>query len=90
LQEILEQGYLISATPEGAYSEKHREAIQAAPVGKLLLETDCPEVYRGKPSEPKDILTTLHSVAEIKSRPSEEIAFQALLNTIEFFQIPNS
>ena len=90
LREILAQGYHISATPAAAYSERHREAIQAAPLGKLLLETDCPEVYRGKPSEPKDILTTLHSVGEIKDKPSEEIAVQAFLNTVEFFQLPNS
>jgi len=90
LQEILTQGYLISATPAAAYSAKHREAIQLAPMEKLLLETDCPEVYRGKPSEPKDILTTLHSVSEIKDKSSEEIAAQAFGNTVEFFQLPNS
>ncbi len=90
LQQIFAQGYFISATPAAAYSEKHRQAIQAAPLGKLLLETDCPEIYRGKPSEPKDILTTLRSVGEIKDQPSEEIAVQTFLNTIEFFQLPNS
>jgi Tat protein secretion system quality control protein TatD with DNase activity len=56
----------------------------------LLLETDCPEVYRGKPSEPKDILTTLQAVSEIKGQPAEEIAVQTFLNTIEFFQLPSS
>jgi len=90
LGEILAQGYLISATPAAAYSERHRGAIQATPLGKLLLETDSPEVYRGKPSEPKDILTTLHSVSEIKEKPCEEIAVQAFRNTVEFFQLPNS
>ena len=90
LQHIFAQGYFISATPAAAYSESHREAIQAAPLEQLLLETDCPEVYRGKPSEPKDILTTLRSVSEIKSNPPEEIAVQTFLNTIEFFQLPRS
>ncbi len=88
LQHIFAQGYFISATPAAAYSERHREAIQAAPLGQLLLETDCPEVYRGKPSEPKDILTTLQAVSEIKGQPAEEIAARTLLNAIEFFQLP--
>ncbi len=89
LQQVFAQGYFISATPAAAYSERHREAIQAAPLGQLILETDCPEVYRGKPSEPKDLLTTLRSVGEIKGQPSEEIAGQTFLNTIKFFQLPN-
>lgn len=89
LQQIFAQGYFISATPAAAYSERHREAIQAAPLGQLILETDCPEVYRGRPSEPKDILTTLRSVGEIKVKPAKEIAVQTFLNTIEFFQLPS-
>ena len=88
LQHIFAQGYFISATPAAAYSERHREAIQAIPLGQLLLETDCPEVYRGKPSEPKDILTTLQVVSEIKGQPAEEIAARTFLNAIEFFQLP--
>ena len=88
LQHIFARGYFISATPAAAYSERHREAIQAAPLEQLLLETDCPEVYRGKPSEPKDILATLQAVSEIKGQPAEEIAARTLLNAIEFFQLP--
>jgi TatD DNase family protein len=88
LQEIIARGYFISATPAAAYSARHREAILAAPPGQLLLETDCPEVYRGQASEPKDILLTLGAVSEIKGLPPEEIAAQTFLNTVRFFQLP--
>jgi TatD DNase family protein len=88
LERVLEQGFSISATPAAAYSERHREAIRAVPLGQLLLETDCPEVYRGKRSEPKDILTALLSVGEVRGKPLEEIALQTFLNTVNFFHIP--
>lgn len=90
LEQVLAKGYFISATPAAAYSERHRKAIQAAPLTQLLLETDCPEVYRGRRSEPKDILTTLRSVGEIKGQPFEEIAAQTFLNTVKFFQLPEA
>lgn len=90
LERVVEQGFSISATPAAAYSERHREAIRAVPLGQLLLETDCPEVYRGKRSEPKDILTALLSVGEVKGKPPEEIALQTFLNTVHFFQLPGA
>lgn len=87
LQKILSQGYLISATPAAAYSERHRQAIQNAPLASLLLETDCPEKYRGKESEPKDLWTALHAVAEVKRLKVEEIANQTFSNAFDFFDL---
>ncbi len=87
LQKILSQGYLISATPAAAYSERHRQAIQNAPLASLLLETDCPEKYRGKESEPKDLWTALHAVAEVKRLKAEEIANQTFSNAFDFFDL---
>ncbi len=87
LKEVLESGYFISATPAAAYSERHRRAIRMAPLGRLLLETDAPEVYQGNPSEPKDLWTVLQAVGELKEQESEDIASQTLMNTLDFFQI---
>jgi len=87
LQEILARGYFISATPAAAYSEKHRRAVQMAPLNQLLLETDCPEVYRGIPSEPKDILTTLSSVSKLCGKEKEEIAIRTFTNARNFFKL---
>jgi TatD DNase family protein len=44
LKEILARGYFISATPAAAYSGRHRQAIQMAPLNQLLLETDCADL----------------------------------------------
>jgi TatD DNase family protein len=88
LSAISAGGYFISATPAAAYSDRHRQAIRECPLGRLLLETDCPEAYRGKASEPKDILTALRSASEIKGRPAGEVADQAYRNSVGFFQIP--
>ena len=87
LQEILGKGYFISATPAAAYSEKHRQAIQKTPLDQLLLETDCPEVYRGVPSEPRDLLTVLSSVSGLYGKEEEEIAVQTFLNAQGFFKL---
>jgi TatD DNase family protein len=87
LQSLFAEGYFISATPAAAYSERHRRAIQAAPMNQLLLETDAPEVYRGNPSEPQDLLTTLQAVSELKGRDPREIADQTFLNGRDFFQL---
>ena len=47
LQEIMAQGYFISATPALAYSPPHQAAVQAAPVNRILMETDAPVTYQG-------------------------------------------
>ncbi len=85
LQEIFQKGFYISATPAAAYSERHRRAIQAAPISQLLLETDSPEVYQGEKSEPKDLLTALHYTSKLKSQDPENIAAQTFINAQQFF-----
>ncbi|MCJ7493177.1 MAG: TatD family hydrolase, partial [Deltaproteobacteria bacterium] len=68
------------------YSERHRRAIQATPPDRLLLETDAPEVYQGRPSEPKDLMNTLHAVNDLLSLEPEKIAEQTFGNAQNFFQ----
>jgi TatD DNase family protein len=87
LQRVFEQGYFISATPAAAYSERHRAAIQAAPLSQLVLETDAPEVYRGVPSEPRDLRKALQSAGEVKGMEAEELARHTYRNAIDFFQL---
>ena len=87
LQRVFEQGYFISATAAAAYSERHRAAIQAAPLSQLVLETDAPEVYRGVPSEPADLRKTLQSVSEVKGLKAEEVARHTYRNASEIFQL---
>lgn len=87
LQEILSYGYLISVTPAVTYSQPSRKAVAITPLDNLLLETDSPVPYRGKPSTPSSILVSLQGVAEIKGMPEEEVAERTTWNAKKMFQI---
>lgn len=87
LKGILDRGYFISATPAAEYSDRHRQALQEAPLTKILLETDAPEEYRGRPSEPKDLSRSLLAVSELKGKTPEEVAVVVWKNSLDFFGI---
>jgi len=85
LANIFQAGYHVSATPAAAYSEKHRQAIQKTLRNRLLIETDAPEKYRGKASEPQDLRITLQAVSEIWREDFEGVGAQTFRNSQEFF-----
>ncbi len=87
LEKILAAGYFISATPALMYSPPHREAIQFAPIERILLETDTPVSYQGKESRPKDVQISMEQVAKLKKLEPSRVAMQATANAAEFFQI---
>jgi TatD DNase family protein len=87
LKNILAAGYFISVTPAAVYSERHRQALQEAPVSRIFLETDAPEIYRGKASEPRDLVTSLQALSELKGLETEEIADLIWGNTLKFFKL---
>ncbi|HUL38193.1 MAG TPA: TatD family hydrolase [Thermodesulfobacteriota bacterium] len=87
LDKILAMGYFISATPALAYSPPHREAIQRAPIERILLETDTPVSYQGRGSRPKDVRMSLEEVARLKGLEPSLVAMQTTANASEFFQI---
>jgi TatD DNase family protein len=90
LKEILEAGYLISATPAVEYHEEHRRAIKETPLDKLLLETDCPVTYGTENkyrSQPADIIRSLKAVATLKGTDEAAVARQTTNSAIEFFRL---
>ncbi len=88
LDEILSRGYFISATPALAYSPPHQEAIQRAPIERILLETDTPVSYQGKEARPKDVRVSLDEVARLKRLNRAMVAEQTTANASGFFGIP--
>jgi TatD DNase family protein len=91
LKDIVEAGYLISATPATEYHEEHRRAIKETPLEKLLLETDCPVTYGRETkyrSEPADLLRSLRAVAALKGIDEITIAEQTTHNATRFFGLP--
>lgn len=90
LKDILDAGYLISATPAAEYHEEHRRAIKCTPVERLLLETDCPVTYGRETkyrSEPADLFRSLRAVAALKEVSEVAIALQTTDNARGFFGI---
>ncbi len=87
LYKILLNGYFISATPALVYSPPHREAIQRAPIERILLETDTPVSYQGRESRPKDVRISLEEVAKLKGLEPSLVAMQTTANASEFFQV---
>jgi TatD DNase family protein len=87
LKELLLLGYYISATPALAYSPKHREAITAAPLKQILIETDAPTAFQGKVSSPAQVLETLSELSKIKGIDMEEAARKTTQNARNFFGI---
>lgn len=88
LSEILDAGYFVSATLAAEYHAEHRRAVKEAPMEKLLLETDCPVVYRGHRSEPADVARSLLATAELKGLPTDLVAETTTQNAMSLFDLP--
>jgi len=87
LKELLLMGYYISATPALIYSPRHREAVTAAPLKQILIETDAPTAYQGVISTPAQVLQTLTELSRIKGIEIEEAAMKTTQNARDFFGI---
>jgi TatD DNase family protein len=87
LADILGDGYFISATPALAYSPPHQAAVEAAPLSRILVETDAPVEYQGKVSEPADVLFTARELSRVKGVEIAEVIEITTANARNFFGI---
>jgi TatD DNase family protein len=87
LAEILADGYFISATPALAYSPPHQAAVQTAPLGQILIETDAPVAYQDKVSEPADLWTTARELSRIKGVELSRVIEATTANARRFLGI---
>ncbi|MEW6222323.1 MAG: TatD family hydrolase [Candidatus Hadarchaeota archaeon] len=85
LRELLELGHLVSATPAVEYSEYHRPVVSEVPLSQLVLETDSPVVYRGRPSRPADVVGVMRAVAKLKGVSEEKVAEATTENAAKLF-----
>jgi len=88
LKSILDDGYLVSATPAVEYSKAHRQAVREVPLDSLVLETDCPVRYHGRASEPADVQKTLTHVSTLKGLSLETVASKTTETALKFFLLP--
>jgi len=90
---LLDQGWHISIPGPVSYgaNESLRTAVQAIPLSRLLVETDCPylsaEPWRGKRNHPALVGFTARTVAEIKNMPVEELWAATGDNARNFFEL---
>lgn len=92
LDEILKEGYFISATPALHYSEPLKEAVINTSIEQMFIETDSPVYYRyddsGFSAAPKDVFKTLELYSNIKNIPAQQAADILNQNAKQFFELP--
>jgi TatD DNase family protein len=91
-KKMVDTGLMISFTGNITYgSKKTEKAVQAVPLDRLMLETDCPFLSpvprRGKTNEPANIPFIAEKMAELKGIDIEEIAEITTKNASHFFQL---
>jgi len=68
-----------------------REAVQAAPLERLLVETDCPYLtpvpYRGRRNEPSYVAYVAEEIAALKGIDVEDVAARTTENAIRLFDL---
>ena len=94
LRDIISYGYFVSATPAVEYHEEHRRAVKETPMDRLLLETDCPVIYRrGTDSEyesrPAHTSRVLKGVSTVRDTDEAEISSITTGNAIRLFGLQN-
>ncbi len=88
LDEIIADGYSVSATPALEYHAEHRTAIKEVPLTNLLLETDSPVEYGREhrfTSRPGDVCRVLNALTELKANAEPVIAEQTTQNALNLF-----
>jgi len=68
-----------------------RDAVQMAPLDRLLIETDCPYLapipHRGKRNEPAFVRLVAEQIAELKGIPLAEVAKATTANAARLFRL---
>ncbi|MEN6575041.1 MAG: TatD family hydrolase [Phycisphaerales bacterium] len=89
---VLDRGYFVSFTGVVTFknAEVTRQAAQAVPLDRLMIETDCPymspePVRSRKPNEPALMVHTAQFLAQLKGISLDDLAKATTRTAIEFF-----
>jgi TatD DNase family protein len=91
LSEIIKAGFYVSTSPSVGYSPQSQQAMLAAPLDRILIETDSPVAFKGElgryDSEPKDVYNTLKALSRLKNVEEEKLLAIVNQNAQDFFRI---
>lgn len=82
---VCENGFFVSIGPAVFSQKKIQLLAQQVPLENLLLETDCPVSFNGKPSQPFWVRMVAQKIAEMRKEPFETVAEQTTQNAQQFF-----
>jgi TatD DNase family protein len=91
LKQILETGSLVSYTGIVTFKngQNIRDAVAATPLGKFMLETDCPYLapvpHRGRRCEPAFVREISETIAQVKLCSPDELSAATCATAHEFF-----
>jgi len=91
MREILDLGFYVSCTPSLAYSPEARGAMDAAPIERTLIETDCPVYFKNRETgegfraSTSSVLKTLELYAGLKGIPPRDAAGALNQNARDLF-----
>jgi TatD DNase family protein len=91
MEQIFAIGSLVSFTGIVTFknSQNVRDAVAAAPLGRFMLETDCPYLapvpHRGQRCEPAFVKEISATVAQVKNCPLEALSAATCRTAQEFF-----
>lgn len=94
LEQILAAGFYVSTSPSVGYSLESRTAMMAAPLDRILIETDAPVRYKDGEefymAEPRNVFNTLDALSKLKGLEQEKVLEQVNNNAVYFFGISTS
>ncbi len=90
-QEYLEMGFYLGFNGIITFARDYDRVVKEMPLGRLLLETDCPYLtpipFRGKRNEPAYVKYVAGKVAELREVSLDEVAEVTTRNARELFKI---
>jgi TatD DNase family protein len=89
LNEIIESGFYISASPSIQYSKGVRAVMLVTPLERILVETDSPVFLKdlGRESTPIDVVRVVEYLAKLKELEFSEVAKVTTRNAERLFGV---